>query len=245
MIVFPAIDLQNGKAVRLKQGIRDQSTIFSDDPAAVAQRWADQGALWLHIIDLDGAFDGLPANAPLIDRICRQVNLPVQVGGGIRSTDTAQKYLDCGATRLIIGTMALENPENFAGLCNKFPGKIGVSLDAVNGVLKSRGWVKDCALKVEDAISTLQDAGAAFFIYTDIARDGMHSGINLDAMARLLALTDLPVIAAGGVSSIEDARSLQTLTSLGNLQGFITGRALYDGTLDLASTQKWLDEQEG
>lgn len=239
MIIFPAVDIQDGKAVRLKQGRKDECTIFADSPIEAARRWQTQGAKYLHVIDLDGAFDGVCANAKLIGAITRETALPVQVGGGIRTLDAAHQYLDSGVTRLIIGTIALENPELFARICAEFPGRIGVSLDADNGLLKSRGWVADTGMNVAQVLPRIAEAGAAFVIYTDITRDGMHSGPNLEALQKLLSMTPLPVIAAGGVSTLTDIQAITQLRSFGNLEGAISGRALYDGTLDLTEAMEY------
>ncbi len=243
MIIFPAVDIQNGKAVRLKQGRADQSTIFEHDPLKAALSWQEAGAKWLHVVDLDGAFDGLPVSANLVKSMCEQLNIPVQLGGGIRHIDTAKAYLDAGVQRLIIGTMALEDPEMFSSLCKAYPERIGVSLDADNGELKTKGWVESVALSIEDVIPRLYNDGAAFIIYTDIARDGMQSGVNVSAMKRICALSSLPVIAAGGVSTIDDVKALFPLSKQSTLQGAISGRALYEGTLDLTEAMQWINEQ--
>lgn len=238
MIIFPAVDLQHGKAVRLKRGEKDQSTVFGSDPVAVARRWRDEGATWLHIVDLDGAFEGHCANAALIGKMVASVGIKVQVGGGIRTLDNAREYLDAGAARLIIGTVALEQPKLFAEMCQEFPGKIGVSLDASNGQLKTRGWVKDTGKSVAEVITQLESAGAAFVIYTDINRDGMQCGVNLAALTNLLEMTALPVIVAGGVHNLDDIKAIRQLTDYANLEGVITGRALYEGTLDLREAMR-------
>ena len=242
MILFPAVDIKNGQCVRLRQGRADDVTVFSLDPAAMARHWADLGAAWLHLVDLDGAFDGLPVNFELIQRICSQVSIPVQLGGGIRDLETARRYLDAGVRRLILGTMALERPEAFGELCVALPGRIGVSLDAVDGVLKTRGWVDDSGLTVDQVLPRLEEQGAAFIIYTDISRDGMHSGVNLTAMAELVRHTRLPVIAAGGVTKLEDVQSLFPLSTQG-LEGIITGRAIYEGRLDFQEALAWIASQ--
>lgn len=243
MIVFPAVDIKDGKCVRLQQGLEDQVTIFGQDPVAMACHWADQGAQWLHVIDLDGAFAGRPANFELIREICAQVEIPVQLGGGIRDLETARAYFAAGIRRIIIGTLALEDPRSFGRLSQEFPGQVGVSLDAVDGQLKSRGWVKDVRKRVEDVLPELTDLGAAFIIYTDISRDGMQSGVNVRAIDQLLQLTELPVIAAGGVHSLADIQTLYPL-SLKGLSGVITGKAIYTGTLDLKVALEWLARQE-
>jgi phosphoribosylformimino-5-aminoimidazole carboxamide ribotide isomerase len=242
VILFPAVDIKDGQCVRLRQGLADQVTVFSPDPEAMAKHWAGLGAKWLHLVDLDGAFSGEPKNFALIARICATVGVPVQLGGGIRDLATAASYLRAGVNRLIIGTMALNEPETFAELCAAHPGRIGVSLDAVDGRLKTKGWVEDSGLAVDDVLPRVRAAGAAFLVYTDISRDGMQSGVNLAAMRRLLAATDLPVIAAGGVHTLADVQALYPLAAEG-LAGVITGRAIYAGTLDFAKALSWLDRQ--
>ena len=233
MILFPAVDIKDGRCVRLSQGRADAVTVFGEDPAEMALVWVRQGAEWLHVVDLDGAFSGLPRNFDLIKRICAEAAIPVQLGGGIRDLATAKAYVEAGVSRLIIGTVALEQPELFAELCAELPGKVGVSLDAVDGKLKSRGWVADAGLNVMDVLPRIEAAGASFIIYTDIARDGMQSGVNLPALTSLCESTRLPVIAAGGVTNMDDLRNLAPLCAKG-LQGAITGRAIYAGTLDFA-----------
>ena len=208
MIIFPAVDIQDGKAVRLKQGRAHESTVFSPDPVAAAVAWRDKGARWLHVVDLDGAFDGLPKSRDIVRNICRELDIPVQLGGGIRDEQTARAYLEAGVQRLIIGTMALEQPEAFASLCKTFPGQIGVSLDAEGGRLKTKGWVADAGLSVDDVLPRLQEDGAAFIIYTDIERDGMQCGVNLTALRHLAETSTVPVIAAGGVATLADVQAL-------------------------------------
>lgn len=244
MIIFPAVDIRQGKAVRLRRGRPDDATVFADDPAEAARHWERQGARWLHVVDLDGAFDGHAASAAIVARICNGASIPVQLGGGIRDADVARAYLDAGVRRLIIGTMALEAPERFAALCRDFSGRIGVSLDAADGRLKSRGWLADTGLTVADVLPRLEDAGAAFIIYTDIERDGMRSGVNVEALRRLVLAAHVPVIAAGGVATLEDVRRLYPLSQEGGLEGVISGRALYEGTLDLAEAMAWIAAQE-
>lgn len=233
MILFPAVDIKDGRCVRLEQGRADAVTVFGDDPAECALGWARLGAQWLHIVDLDGAFSGQPRNFGLVRRICAEAGIPVQLGGGVRDLGTATAYLQAGVTRLIIGTVALEEPDLFAELCGKFPGKIGVSLDAVDGQLKSRGWVADAGLTVMDVLPRIESAGAAFIVYTDISRDGMQSGVNIPALTALCEATKLPVVAAGGVTSLDDLKALAPLCAKG-LQGAISGRAIYAGSLDFA-----------
>ena len=244
MIIFPAVDIKDGKAVRLKQGLAHEMTVFSPDPVAAAKAWQERGARWLHVIDLDGAFDGAPRSRAIVRDICAALDIPVQLGGGIRDKATAKAYLDAGVNRLIIGTVALEQPELFAELCATWPGRVGVSLDAVNGALKTKGWVADAGLTVDDVLPRLLRDGAAFVIYTDIERDGMQTGVNVPALAHLAEVSTVPVIAAGGVATMDDVRALHPLTRTTRLQGAISGRALYEGTLDLAEAMRWIDAQE-
>lgn len=242
MIVFPAIDIKDGRCVRLKQGRERDVTVFSEDPEAMAHHWAGLGAKWLHIVDLDGAFSGIPKNAPLIGRICSQLDIPVQLGGGIRDLGVAEAYLDAGVRRLIIGTTALTEPEGFGEIVAALPGRVGVSLDAVDGRLKIRGWVDDAGLGVEDVLPRLAGQGVSFLVYTDISRDGMQTGVNVAALERLLDLTDLPVIAAGGVATLDDVTALYPLHAKG-LAGVVTGRAIYAGTLDFKAALDWIERQ--
>lgn len=243
MIIFPAVDIKNGQAVRLRQGRADDVTVFSDRPADMALHWQKQGARFLHLVDLDGAFDGRSPNTRLVQSICTRLSIPVQLGGGIRDTDSARRWLDLGVTRLITGTMALEEPTRFASLCRTFPGRIGVSLDAANGRLKSRGWVTDTGLTVDEALPRLLADGAAFIIYTDISRDGMRSGVNLPALEHLVRGSSVPVIASGGVATLDDIKALHPLARSGKLEGVIVGRAIYENTLDLGEAMRWIDGQ--
>ncbi len=244
MIIFPAVDLQNGKAVRLKQGRAEESTVFNDDPVAAALHWQEQGAEWLHLIDLDGAFQGKSVNADIVARISASLNIPIELGGGVRDEDAARMWFDAGVTRLIIGTMALEKPEEYARLCALFPGKIGVSLDAVDGRLKTRGWVADAGLTVDEVLPRLIGDGTAFIIYTDIARDGMQSGVNLPMLSHLARTSSVPVVAAGGVATLDDIKALYPLSVSANLEGAISGRAIYEGTLNLPEAMQWIRDQK-
>ncbi len=239
MILFPALDIKNGHCVRLKQGKEDQVTVFSRDPVAMALHWVQCGASWLHIVDLDGAFQGVPVNFDLIRDICSRVKIPVQLGGGIRDEQIADKYFQAGVQRLIIGTLALEDTKTLALICSRWPGRIGVSLDADQGRLKSKGWVQDTGQTVFDVLSGLQELGVAFLVYTDISRDGMQSGVNIKALQQVLQATDLPVIAAGGVHQLQDIQDLHFLQAQG-LAGVITGRAIYTGSLDFEQAVSWL-----
>lgn len=243
MIIFPAVDIKDGRCVRLKQGLEDQVTAYSDDTTAMARRWVDQGAKWLHVVDLDGAFSGRPKNFDLIRDICSALDIPVQLGGGIRDVETAKAYVEAGVSRLIIGTVALEQPELFGEMCAALPGRIGVSLDAVDGALKTKGWVEDAGQSIFDVLPRLTEQGASFIIYTDISRDGMQSGVNLPALEKLVEAADLPVIAAGGVATLDDIKALYPLAARG-LQGAISGRAIYEGTLNLKEAMDWINGQK-
>ncbi|WP_027370325.1 1-(5-phosphoribosyl)-5-[(5-phosphoribosylamino)methylideneamino]imidazole-4-carboxamide isomerase [Desulfovermiculus halophilus] len=242
MIVFPAIDIKDGRCVRLRQGVASELTVFSDDPLQMAMHWVEQGAQWLHVVDLDGAFQGEPVNKDLIQALCSRVPVPVQLGGGIREIEAAKQYFQAGVARLIIGTMALEDAETLKSLCRAYPGQVGVSLDADNGRLKARGWVAETDLTVEQVLPELEAMGAAFVVYTDISRDGMQNGVNLDGVARVVEATSLPVIAAGGVTDLEDIKALFPLAAKG-LAGVITGKAIYDHSLELKQALDWVAGQ--
>lgn len=244
MIIFPAVDIKDGQAVRLRRGKANEVTVFSPDPVAMAEKWQAMGARYLHIVDLDGAFAGSEINLPLITRMRKALSIPIQVGGGIRSEAAARNYVNAGADRCIIGTMALENPDSYAALCDALPGKIGVSLDAEGGRLKTKGWVADSGLTIDDVLPRLEKTGTAFLIYTDIERDGMQSGVNLAALEALAKKSAVPVIAAGGVATLDDIKALYPLSVTANLEGAISGRALYEGTLDLNQAMRWIAEQE-
>ncbi len=243
MIVFPAVDIKGGQCVRLKKGRADQETVFSSDPVEAALHWQNLGAQWLHLVDLDGAFAGKPVNLPLITRLCKALSIPVQMGGGIRDLDTARAYIGAGVTRLIIGTLALEDPEAYGRICAALPGKIGVSLDTEDGRLKTKGWVGDSGLAIVDVLPRLHQQGTAFIIHTDIDRDGMQSGVNLALLTDLAGISPVPLVAAGGVATLDDIRNLYPLSKSGNLQGAITGRAIYEGTLDLREALRWIAAQ--
>lgn len=242
MIIFPAIDIKGGKCVRLKQGEADKQTTYFEDPVEAAVFWQNQGAKWLHVIDLDGAFEGEPKNLKLIEKICTKVSIPVQLGGGIRSLTVAKYYLEAGVERLIIGTMALQSPHLFEELVESFKQKIGVSLDAKNGYLKIKGWVEDINKTIYDVIPWLNKIKTGFIVYTDISRDGMQKGVNLQALEEVLKLSNMPVLIAGGVSNLDDIKKLYPFTKLG-LEGVITGRAIYEKTLDLQEALNWIAAQ--
>ena len=245
MIIYPAVDIQKGKAVRLRQGQADQVTVFNDDPVGAALHWQKLGAQWLHVVDLDGAFQGKARSFEIVRQICQSLAIPVQLGGGIRDAEIAQGYLNAGVKRLIIGTMALEEPGAFRELCKRFPQKIGVSLDADHGVLKTRGWVHETKESIEEVLPKLVDAGASFLIYTDISRDGMQSGANIEMLAHLAEISSIPVLAAGGIATLDDIKALYLISKKGSLSGVISGRALYEGSLNLTEANAWLAAQAG
>jgi phosphoribosylformimino-5-aminoimidazole carboxamide ribotide isomerase len=244
MIVFPALDIKNGECVRLRQGRADEVTVFGNDPVEMARHWARQGARWLHVVDLDGAFQGVPVNYELIRSICAASDIPVQLGGGIRDAETAANYFQAGVTRLVLGTLAMEDQDALRDLCRCYPGRIGVSLDADQGRLKSKGWVEDSGLTVFEVLPELESMGAAFAVYTDISRDGMQSGVDVATLRVLLDATDLPLIVAGGIDSMDHIRALYPLREKG-LAGVITGQAIYSGSLDFREALRWLEDQEG
>ncbi len=243
MIVFPALDIKNGECVRLKQGKADEVTVFGSDPVEMARQWAREGARWLHVVDLDGAFQGVPVNYELIRSICAAAEIPIQLGGGIRDRATAESYFQAGVTRLVLGTLAMEDRQSLRDLCQRYPGSIGVSLDADKGRLKSRGWVEDSGLTVFEVLPELESLGVAFAVYTDISRDGMQSGIDLDTVDALLDTTELPLIVAGGIDSMEHIRALYPFHEKG-LSGVITGKAIYSGSLDFREAVRWLDSRQ-
>ncbi len=242
MLVIPAIDLKDGKCVRLRQGRMEDDTVFSDDPLAVAERWVQAGARRLHIVDLNGAFAGKPVNAAIIREIVRAYpDLPVQVGGGIRDDDTIQTYLDAGVRYVILGTKAINTPHFVGDVCREFPGHIIVGLDAKNGKVAIDGWSKLSHHDVIDIAQRFEKDGVEAIIYTDISRDGMMGGVNIEATVALARAVSIPIIASGGISSLEDITALCAVADEG-ITGVITGRALYEGTLDLAAAQKLADE---
>ncbi|NHC34351.1 1-(5-phosphoribosyl)-5-[(5-phosphoribosylamino)methylideneamino]imidazole-4-carboxamide isomerase [Scytonema millei] len=232
MDLFPAIDLLEGRCVRLYQGDYDRSQVFHDNPADVAQQWASQGATWLHVVDLDGAKAGKPANLEAIAAIVEAVSVPIQVGGGLRDRASVAQLLELGVQRAILGTVAVEQPQLVANLCQEFPGRIVVGIDARNGKVATRGWLETSEVLATDLAQRMQQLGAAAIIYTDIHRDGTLAGPNLDALRELATSLSIPVIASGGVSSITDLLSLLALEPLG-VTGAIVGRALYTGDISL------------
>ncbi len=243
MLLIPAIDLKDGHCVRLKQGDMDQSTTFSEDPAAMARRWLDAGARRLHLVDLNGAFAGKPQNHAAIKAILKEVGdeIPVQLGGGIRDLDTIERYIDDGLRYVIIGTAAVKNPGFLKDACSAFGGHIIVGLDAKDGKVATDGWSKLTGHEVADLGKKFEDYGCESIIYTDIGRDGMLSGINIEATVRLARALAIPVIASGGLSNMIDIDKLCAVESDG-IEGVICGRAIYSGDLDFAAAQARADE---
>jgi phosphoribosylformimino-5-aminoimidazole carboxamide ribotide isomerase len=232
MEIFPAIDLLEGRCVRLYQGDYDRSQVFHDHPADIARQWTNQGATWLHVVDLDGAKAGKPVNLEAIAAIVQAVSVPIQVGGGLRDRASVAQLLNLGVRRVILGTVAVEQPQLVSNLCEEFPARIAVGIDARDGKVATRGWLKTSEVLATDLAQQMQHLGAAAIIYTDIYRDGTLAGPNLDALRALATSLSIPVIASGGVSSITDLLSLLALEPLG-VTGAIVGRALYTGDISL------------
>ncbi len=231
MILFPAIDLKDGQCVRLKLGEMSAATVFNDDPAAQAASFESQGFRYLHIVDLNGAFEGRPVNAPAVEAILKAISMPAQLGGGVRDLATIAQWLEKGIRRVILGTVAVRNPDLVREACRTFPGRVAVGIDARGGKVAVEGWAESSELTAIDLARRFEDAGVAAIIYTDIERDGILKGLNLPATAELARATSIPVIASGGLASIEDVRLLKR-PEYSMLEGAITGRALYDGRLD-------------
>ena len=246
MLLIPAIDLKDGHCVRLIQGDMDQSTTFGEDPAAMAAKWLDAGARRLHLVDLNGAFAGQPKNLSAIKSILKEVNgeIPVQLGGGIRDLDTIERYIDLGIEYLIIGTAAVKNPGFLQDACSAFPGHIIVGLDAKDGKVAIDGWSKLTGQDVIETAKRFEDWGVESIIYTDIGRDGMLSGINIDATVKLAQSLKIPVIASGGLAGMADIEALCKVQDEG-VEGVICGRAIYTGDLDFAAGQDRADELTG
>lgn len=242
MLLIPAIDIQHGRCVRLRQGVAGSASVYSDDPAGMAKRWVDAGARRLHVVDLDGAFAGQPVNQHLVEAIVTAAGeVPVQVGGGVRDEAAMQAYVDVGASEVVVGTRAVEEPSFLSALAARWPGRVILGLDARDGSVATHGWT---ATSTVDAVRFAADLAADIFaiVYTDIARDGMLSGVNVSATSRLAAASPVPVIASGGVKNLADLRALKALgLSAGELLGAISGAALYQGTLDFAAGQRLLD----
>ena len=243
MLIIPAIDLKDGHCVRLKQGMMEDATVFSEDPGAMAKHWLDQGAKRLHLVDLNGAFAGKPVNEEAIRAIVKAVGdeIPVQLGGGIRDLDTIARYLDNGISYVIIGTAAVKNPGFLHDACNAFPGHIMVGLDAKDGKVAVDGWSKLTGHDVIDLAQKFEGYGVEAIVYTDIGRDGMLTGVNIEATVALAKVLTIPVIASGGITNLDDVRNLCAVESEG-IMGAITGRAIYEGTLNFPEAQKLANE---
>ena len=232
MIVIPAIDIKNGKCVRLQQGRMDRETVFGEDPSAMALRWEKDGAEMIHVVDLDGAIEKRPRNLAAIKKILEAVRVPLQVGGGVRDIDTIGMYADAGVQRIIIGTEAIRNPSLVQDACKRYPGQIVVGIDARNGLVAIEGWTETTGTQAVDLARQFEDSGVAAINFTDIHRDGMQTGPNLEATRKLAESISIPVVASGGVSTLADIQNLIPLEPFGVI-GVITGKALYAGTLDL------------
>jgi phosphoribosylformimino-5-aminoimidazole carboxamide ribotide isomerase len=232
MIIIPAIDIQSGQCVRLLQGRKDDATVFSDDPAAMARRWAKAGAQLIHVVDLDGAFEKGPRNTFAIRAILDSVDVAVQVGGGIRDEQTIQTYLDAGVSRVVIGTAAVRDPDRVRAICSRFPGRIVLGIDARNGMVAVEGWTETTLIRAIDLARRFEDCPVAAINFTDIHRDGMQTGVNIEETRLLAQSVSIPVVASGGISSLADIHQLLPLEDVG-VCGVIVGRALYAGTLDL------------
>lgn len=232
MIVIPAVDIKSGKCVRLLQGRKEDVTVFSEDPVAVARRWAEEGAEVIHVVDLDGAFEKVPRNLETIRKIIASVNVDVQVGGGIRDENTIQTYLAAGAARVIVGTEAIRDPSRVKTICRKYPDRVIIGIDARDGKAAVEGWTETTRITAVDLARMFENNSVAAINFTDIHRDGMQTGPNIEATRRLAESVSIPIVASGGVSSIKDIQNLLPLSEAG-VVGVITGKALYTGTLDL------------
>jgi len=241
MLIIPAIDLKDGACVRLRQGVMGDSTVYGDDPVAMAKRWVDAGTRRLHLVDLNGAFDGKPVNGDAVTAIARAYpELPIQIGGGIRSLDTIEQYIAAGVNYLIIGTKAVKEPAFVSEACRAFPGHIIVGLDAKDGLVATDGWAEVSDIKAVELAKRFEQDGVESIVYTDISRDGMMQGVNVEQTLAMAQASSIPVIASGGITNMDDIRALQQVSPQGIL-GAITGRAIYEGTLDVAEAQSYCD----
>lgn len=242
MLIIPAIDLKDGQCVRLRQGAMEDSTVFSDNPVATAGRWVAAGCRRLHLVDLNGAFAGTPVNGEAVTAIVKAYpGLPVQIGGGIRSLETIAHYISAGVSYVILGTAAVKRPAFVREACEAFPGKVIVGLDARDGRVATDGWAEVSALMATDLAKQFESDGVSAIVYTDIARDGMMQGVNVEATLAMARASRIPVIASGGISNLNDIRALAAVSHHG-IQGAITGRAIYEGTLDIAEAQRLCDD---
>lgn len=242
MLIIPAIDLKDGQCVRLRQGRMEDSTVFSNDPVAMAGRWVEQGARRLHLVDLNGAFAGEPVNGGVVKAIAAKYpNLPIQIGGGIRSAETVGAYLDSGVEYVIIGTRAVEEPDFVTEMCQRFAGHIIVGIDAKAGQVATDGWAEVSSVNALDLARRFARDGVSAIVYTDIDRDGMMQGVNVEATVAMAKASPIPVIASGGITNMDDIRRLQAVAEPGIL-GAITGRAIYEGTLDVRAAQAFCDQ---
>ena len=242
MILIPAIDLKEGHCVRLRQGNMDESTVFSDDPVSMAAKWVEQGCTRLHLVDLDGAFEGEPVNADVIEEICISFpDMPIQIGGGIRNIETVESYLEAGVSYVILGTMAVKRPEFITQLCAEFPGNVIVGIDAKDGMAAVHGWAEGSEHTAKELALRFEDQGVAAIVYTDINRDGMMQGVNAEATRQLAESISVPVIASGGVTDMDCLKQLNAVKDAG-IEGVIIGRALYERTISLPEAQAYIDQ---
>lgn len=242
MLIIPAIDLKDGQCVRLRQGLMEDSTVFSDDPVAMATQWVEAGTRRLHLVDLNGAFAGEPVNGEVVRAIAKAYpQLPIQIGGGIRSLETIEAYVKAGVSYVIIGTKAVREPDFVTEACQAFPGRVIVGLDAKNGLVATDGWAEVSDVQATDLAKQYDALGVSAIVYTDIARDGMMQGVNVEATVQMAQASSIPVIASGGITNMEDIKALAAVFSEG-VCGAITGRAIYEGTLDVREAQAYCDE---
>lgn len=245
MLIIPAIDLKDGSCVRLRQGLMDDSTVYGDDPVVMAKRWVDAGARRLHLVDLNGAFEGEPVNGEVVTAIAKAYpELPIQIGGGIRSLETIEHYLKAGVNYVIIGTKAVKEPEFVTEVCREFAGHIIVGLDAKDGLVATDGWAEVSEVKATDLAKRFESDGVSSIVYTDISRDGMMQGVNVEATVAMAQASSIPVIASGGITNMDDIKALSAVSQKG-IVGAITGRAIYEGSLDVAEAQQFCDQALG
>ena len=241
MLIIPAIDLKDGQCVRLRQGLMNDSTVYGDDPVQMASRWVEAGARRLHLVDLNGAFEGKPVNGDAVKAIARAYpDLPIQIGGGIRNLDIIEQYLDAGVSYVIIGTKAVKEPAFVSEACKAFPGHVIVGLDAKNGLVATDGWAEVSNIQASELARRFEQDGVESIVYTDISRDGMMQGVNVEATVAMAQASSIPVIASGGITNMDDIRGLKAVASEGIL-GAITGRAIYEGSLDVSQAQQLCD----